>query len=214
MTTQHEKPKFDTCFFERYAKAELVEFLGPRYANLVNRDRPDLQDDALGLGIEVTRAMHESKKVANAMINDMAGDAVVEVSFLDRNDIITYGYNYGLDNRFVGRFEYDYWALALPLQRIIESKVRKVGDGFYGQMKEFGLFVFSKEQLSHDDIWRAIEYTAELQSTNKMVYKYLYISQSNEFFACDLRNHSFRKFDVSIEQRRKFYKTAIADCMP
>ena len=44
-------PKFDTCFFERYAMASLATLLGDHYAHLVNRDRPDLQDDVLGIGI-------------------------------------------------------------------------------------------------------------------------------------------------------------------
>ena len=34
-------PKFDTCFFERYAMVSLATLLGEHYAHLVNRDRPD-----------------------------------------------------------------------------------------------------------------------------------------------------------------------------
>ena len=37
-------PKYDTCFFERYAMHSLRALLGERYAHLVNTDRPDLQD--------------------------------------------------------------------------------------------------------------------------------------------------------------------------
>ena len=49
--------KFDTCFFERYAKNTLETFLGSSYSALVNEDRPDLQMPDRSLGIEVTRAM-------------------------------------------------------------------------------------------------------------------------------------------------------------
>ena len=73
-------PKFDTCFFERYAMVSLAMLLGEPYAHLINRDRPDLQDEEGGLGIEVTRAIRENKNVANALVNEMAGKAVKEVN--------------------------------------------------------------------------------------------------------------------------------------
>ena len=44
-------PKFDTCFFERYAMVSLATLLGEPYAHLVNRDRPDLQDEEGGLAL-------------------------------------------------------------------------------------------------------------------------------------------------------------------
>ena len=55
-------PKFDTCFFERYAMVSLATLLGEHYAHLVNRDRPDLQDEEQSIGIEVTRAIAVSQR--------------------------------------------------------------------------------------------------------------------------------------------------------
>ena len=71
-------PKFDTCFFERYALVSLATLMGENYAHLVNRDRPDLQDETLSIGIEVTRAIRENKNVANALVNEMAGKKIME----------------------------------------------------------------------------------------------------------------------------------------
>ena len=76
-------PKFDTCFFERYAMVSLATLLGEHYAHLVNRDRPDLQDEEQGIGIEVTRAIRENKNVANALVNEMAGEDIKEVNAED-----------------------------------------------------------------------------------------------------------------------------------
>lgn len=75
--------KYDTCFFERYAQISLETLLGREFANLVNEDRPDLQSpDGVTLGIEVTRAMEQSKDAAR---------------------ILESGYGYGLSNgRFIG----------------------------------------------------------------------------------------------------------------
>ena len=118
------KRKFDTCFFERYAQICLETLLGRRYEDLINEDRPDLQMPDHSLGIEVTRAMEPRKDVANDLLKEMAGFDVPEEDREDMDTIIKSGYGYGLqDGRYIGHIEYDYWALAQPLRRIIESKV-------------------------------------------------------------------------------------------
>ena len=65
--------KFDTCFFERYARITLETILGEEFGALVNEDRPDLQMPDKSLGIEVTRAMEPHKDVAQEMLKEMAG---------------------------------------------------------------------------------------------------------------------------------------------
>ena len=66
--------KFDTCFFERYAKITLTELLGAEFDDLVNMDRPDLQSpDHRSVGIEVTRAMEESQRAEHMLLGEMAG---------------------------------------------------------------------------------------------------------------------------------------------
>ena len=117
--------KFDTCFFERYAQITLETVLGEEYADLVNEDRPDLQKPDHSLGIEVTRAMEPRKEAALTMLKEMAG-LVPEADREEMGQIISSGYGYGLqDGRYVGHLEYEYWSLALPLRRIIESKISK-----------------------------------------------------------------------------------------
>ena len=156
--------KFDTCFFERYAKATLETFLGGGYSALVNEDRPDLQMPDHSLGIEVTRAMEPKKDVAQELLLEMAG---VESRSDDKEElveIIRSGYGYGLqDGRYIGRLEYEYWKLAQPLRRIIESKVSKVGSGFYGDFKEYGLYIFCKDDLTEEEVILTMEYTSDLQ---------------------------------------------------
>ncbi|MDO5314754.1 MAG: hypothetical protein Q4F82_01440 [bacterium] len=203
-------PKFDTCFFERYAMVSLATLLGEHYAHLVNRDRPDLQDEEQGIGIEVTRAIRENKNVANALVNEMAGEDVKEVNAEDLLHINQSGYAYGLgDGSIIGRNEYEYWSLALPLKRILEIKMNKVNDGFYGDFHEFGLFVFTKEDLDLDQIKQTIAFMMEKQAYQNRLYSRLFISQIQSLFDCDLETGRYRKIKISQEQRRSFYDNAI-----
>ena len=204
------EPKFDTCFFERYAMVSLATLLGEHYAHLVNRDRPDLQDEALSLGIEVTRAIRENKNVANALVNEMAGEDVKEVNAEDLRHINQSGYAYGLgDGTIIGRNEYEFWSLALPLKRILEIKMDKVNNGFYGDFNEFDLFVFTKEDLDLDQIKQTIAFMMEKQAFQNRLYSRLFISQIQTLFDCDLETGQYKKYKVSRDQRRQFYDEAI-----
>ena len=203
-------PKFDTCLFERYAMVSLATLLGEHYAHLVNRDRPDLQDKEQGIGIEVTRAIRENKNVANALVNEMAGEDIKEVNAEDLQHINQSGYAYGLgDGSIIGRNEYEFWSLALPLKRILEIKMNKVNDGFYGDFDEFGLFVFTKEDLDIEQIKQTIAFMMEKQAYQNRLYSRLFLSQIQTLFDCDLETGRYRKFKISEEQRRSFYEEAI-----
>ena len=203
-------PKFDTCFFERYAMVSLATLMGEHYAHLVNRDRPDLQDEKQGIGIEVTRAIRENKNVANALVNEMAGEDVKEVNADDLYHISQSGYAYGLgDGHIMGQKEYEYWSLALPMKRILEIKMDKVNNGFYGDFREFNLFVFTKEDLDIDQIKQTIAFMMEKQAYQNRFYSRLFVSQIQTLFDCDLYTGQHRKFKVGKALRRRFYEAAI-----
>lgn len=181
------KGKFDTCFFERYAQLTLEACLGPEYSALVNEDRPDLQMPDKSLGIEVTRAMEPRKDVAKELLKELAGLDVKEEDREEMGKIVESGYGYGLqEGRYIGHMEYDYWALALPLRRIIESKVSKVGSGFYGDFKEYGLYIFCKDNLTEEEVILTMEYTSDLQRHLDIKYSKMYLSLIDRLYVCDL----------------------------
>ena len=209
--------KFDTCFFERYAQITLESLLGPAYANLVNEDRPDLQMHDRSLGIEVTRAMTSSKDVAHAMLKEMAGFEVAEEDREEVDQIIRSGYGYGLqEGKYVGYLEYEYWQLAQPLKRIIESKVSKVGAGFYGNFKEYGLYIFCKDDLTENEVALTMEYTSDLQRHLDIKYSKMYLSLIDRLYVCDLNEVDRLQgpthcqcYDISKQMRKSFFLQSI-----
>ena len=189
--------KFDTCFFERYAQITLETVLGDEYADLVNEDRPDLQKPDHSLGIEVTRAMEPRKEAALTMLKEMAGIETAQRENIteseraaDREEMgqsISSGYGYGLqDGRYVGYLEYEYWSLALPLRRIIESKISKVASGFYGDFREYGLYIFCKDDLTEEEVTLAMEYASDLQRHIDVKYSKIYLSLIDRLYVCDM----------------------------
>lgn len=219
------KSRFNTNFFETYASLLLKELLGTGYEGLVNIDRPDLQMPDHSLGIEVTRALEENKTAALSMLKDIAG---IDQEIVDTG--YTYGYGLSDDDLHVGNIEYEYWSLAQPLKRIIASKIEKVGSGFYGDFRRFGLFVFCKYDLSREDVAMLIGYARDLQRHLDIRYSEMYLAQSDRFWLCDLTvptrvapqtatvpeslAHSFKVFEIYPELRRSLFLETLRTSYP
>ena len=206
---------FGTCFFEQYAQVSLSALLGSGFDALVNRDRPDLQSpDGKSIGIEVTRAMEENKAAEQALLKDLAGISAGSHSD-DYDRILENGYGFGLEGgKFIGKKEFFYWSMALPLRRILESKVAKVGNGFYGRFDEMGLFVFSRENLGMTEAVKAMNYTLSLQKHQEIRYNRLYLADVDDLFVCNLDDglkddSRLVRYRVSQQQRQDFYREAI-----
>ncbi|MBO6168717.1 MAG: hypothetical protein J6O51_01970 [Bacteroidales bacterium] len=209
------KRKFGTCFFEQYAQISLSALLGSEFDCLVNLDRPDLQSpDGKSIGIEVTRAMEESKSAELALLKDVAGISKSD-SRRDCDQILEYGYGYGLQaGKYIGVKELSYWSMALPLRRILESKVAKVGNGFYGRFSKMGLYVFSRENLRVEDAVKAMSFTMSLQRYQDLRYNRLYLADVDDLFVCNLDDglsdaSRLVRYGVTREQRQEFYHKAI-----
>lgn len=207
--------KYDTCFFEKYAQIVLASVLGSDFETLVNRDRPDLQTPGSHeIGIEVTRAMEESKTAGLSLLQDIAG-ITKSVSDDDVDRILESGYSFGLKTgKYVGVKELPYWRMALPMRRILESKVSKVGNGFYGRWNRMGLFVFSKDNLGETDAVKAMNYTIGLQKYQELRYNRLYIADIDDLFVCNLddglsASSRLARYRLTQEQRKEFYTEAI-----
>ena len=207
--------KFDTCFFEQYARITLSALLGSEFDCLVNRDRPDLQSaDSHSIGIEVTRAMEESRKAEEELLKDISG-ATSAARDEEAEQIMEFGYGYGLKaGKYIGVKELSYWSMALPMRRILESKVSKVGGGFYGHFDKMGLYVFSRDNLGEPDAMHAMRYTISLQKNLDIRYNRLYLADVDDLFVCNLddglkESSRLVRYQISQEQRRAFYLEAV-----
>ena len=206
---------FGTCFFEQYAQISLSDLLGSEFDCLVNRDRPDLQsEDCRSIGIEVTRAMEESKKAEEELLKDIAGITPAPRDE-EMEQILENGYAYGLQKgKYIGIKELSYWSMALPMRRILESKISKVGNGFYGHFDKMGLYVFSRENLDGSEAVKAMNYTLQLQKYQDIRYNRLYLADIDDLFVCNLddglkESSRLIRYPITQDQRKAFYLEAI-----
>ncbi|MBR4817690.1 MAG: hypothetical protein IKZ72_03515, partial [Bacteroidales bacterium] len=166
------------------------------------------------LGIEVTRAMEESKAAGLSLLQDIAGlTKTLPEEDLDR--VLQSGYAFGLQTgKYVGVKELPYWKMALPMRRILESKVSKVASGFYGRFDRMGLFVFSKDNLGEGAAVKAMNYTISLQKYQDLRYNRLYIADVDDLFVCNLdeglsASSRIERYRITQDQRRSFYEQVL-----
>lgn len=203
------KTKYDTCFFERYAKLTLETVLGSFYSGLENLDRPDLQDNVRSIGIEVTRAMHESKAEAISLLNEMAVEEVIGQPEMTSKELYKIGYTYGLvRNGVVGPTEYRYWCEASPMNRVLENKVRKMSDGFYGHFRHAGLYVFTKDDMTQTDLILAMQRINELQNGTASGFDTLFISEIQALYVCNVDTMTYDTYPISDALCRRFFAEA------
>lgn len=208
--------KYGTCFFERYAKISLESLLGKDFSDLINEDRPDLQSpDRISMGIEVTRAMEESRDAARSLLKEIAGIAPMDEDRTDMLQIIESGYAFGLQGgKYIGSKELNYWSAALPMKRILESKISKVSCGMYGDFTKMGLYVFCKDNLSDLDVMKTCRFAMETQSNADRGYDSLYLSEVSCLHVCNLTegiSDRARVMSIPIPQalRKEFYLKAL-----
>jgi hypothetical protein len=104
--------------------------------------------------------------------------------------------------------------MALPLQRILESKVSKVGNGFYGRFDKMGLYVFNRENLKKVDAEKAMNYTISLQRYLDIRYDRLYLADINDLFVCNLADglkddSRLVRYPISQDNRKAFFVEAL-----
>ena len=158
--------------------------------------------------------MEESKKAADEMLLDVAG-RTPQPRGAEIEQILENGYAFGLEEgKYIGVKELLYWSMALPLAHILESKVSKVGNGFYGRYDKMGLFVFCREDLGAAEARKAMTYTISLQKYQDIRYNRLYLADVDDLFVCNLDDGitpdaRMIRYRISQEQRQAFYREAI-----
>ena len=104
--------------------------------------------------------------------------------------------------------------MALPMRRIIKSKVYKVGNGFYGHFDKTGLFVFCKDQLGEAEALKTMNYTLSLQRDQDLRYDRLYLADVDDLFVCNLADglqpsSRLSRYPITQQQRRDFFQEAV-----
>ena len=66
------------------------------------------------------------------------------------------------------------------------DKNGKINHVFYGDFREYGLYIFCKDELTQEEVKLTMEYTNELQRNLDVKYSKMYLSLIDRLYVCDL----------------------------
>jgi hypothetical protein len=92
---------------------------------------------------------------------------------------------------------------------VIENKVSKVVNGFYGDFEEFGLYIFTKDDMTAEDLLAAMKWTMELQAKAEKQFTILYISEVQTLYVCDVATLSYKQYPISQEMCKSFFLKSV-----
>ncbi len=200
--------KLNTLFFEHYARITLADLLGGRYRTLVNRDKPDLQDKVGDLGIEVTRAMEESRSEMDALESELMRQPV-ETGAQNRlraylepgEDYLLYDgkeVSFGADELKTGND---------ALLSSVRAKIELLPQ--YAPFREYGLYVFSFGDISDGELHSAMETIRREQVGLPRRYRMLFVNDLPGFHMCDLAENTIQTHIVSPQKLRVYRRAAL-----
>lgn len=196
--------RLNTHFFETYAMISLADLLGERYAGLENLDRPDLQDPRRGIGIEVTRAMDETREKELEMEDEIAGRTRGMRRFMQLGESFS---RHAEEEGAI--YAAKWWNMVLSLKRAMEKKVGRLQSGAYGNFDEFGLYIFSADDLTLQEAAGAMEEMNRLQNGAALQYAKLFLNQIQKMYVCDLERQTIQEYYIKEEKQQFYFETTL-----
>ena len=156
---EHEKYRYEEC----YAKILLERVYPEMYTDLSILDKPDLQNDVLQVGVEVTSAVPSSLREAKAcwIKANNTNDKKIKSKYVKRMEQLGYTYTGGMQNWLKEDIDQLYEETSLvDLETLIRSKIEKIDRGGYKEFKNMDIYIdamFSFFSINDDELFELMK---------------------------------------------------------
>ena len=156
---EHEKYRYEEC----YAKILLERVYPEMYTDLSILDKPDLQNDVLQVGVEVTSAVPSSLREAKAcwIKANNTNDKKIKSKYVKRMEQLGYTYTGGMQNWLKEDIDQLYEETSLvDLETSIRSKIEKIDRGWYKEFKNMDIYIdamFSFFSINDDELFELMK---------------------------------------------------------
>lgn len=184
----HTKLRYEEC----YAKLVLEHCFPERFRNIIMSDKPDLYDDANGIGIEVTEAVSkdqaEAKNLWCQIVSNNTGNRERSIERMHQLNMDYQGgiqmwpaVDYCDDDANLETYSVVYDAIG--------SKLKKLNKGsLYKGCGEYHLFVLSYLMIEKDWIHDFTEKVKALYNNYTKNYSVIYLLAQNDLVKIDMNN--------------------------
>ncbi len=194
-------------YFEYYAREVLITLIPKEFDNLLNRDKPDLQDHIRSIGVEVTRADLDNELYAFSP-QDRLFDSK---SDLDNaiNELKSLGFSPEIEKTEIDQIDVPLSSLTCGL--LVEASKNKIqklnntGDDTvfeYEYFQHFRLFIYTTDfENSGRFLHELMELVVEAQINFVRKYEIIYVySEYFGLWVCDLVTMQVHEYPITDKQ--------------
>lgn len=181
-------------YYECLAKLILEKMFPNEFENLEILDKPDLQDDKNGIGVEVTIARNKDQEENESLYAKIeSGQVRNRDKAIEKINNSSKLYAMYVDGILVGISDND------DFERIFESfseKIKKLNDDGYKKYMENYLFVYSDICANQQMLYQAISKMNNIQSKHKIKFQKVFVCVPQYMYILNLENKKGESMDI------------------
>lgn len=195
---EHTKLDYNEC----YAKIILEDLFADRYGKLLILDKPDLQNDDLSIGVEITSAVPQSHREALKLWYTMPyvdrekqeknKERMKQLGAEYEGDIQTWPTKCYSSNVIDGN----------PIEnflKVLEIKIKKLNSNNYKFFNNYDLFVDSDIDVADSILSKVLERIISINK-GKKIFSYIYLLSQDKILLFDMKLQAFNKVDYIDKQ--------------
>lgn len=191
-------------FYELYAKSVLEVLFPEEYRNLILSDKPDLVDDNLCFGIEVTHPVDEEYEKYDSYFQDKLYNKAKEelpkkglLRFTDsKRELI-----FDKETNRVDAYKKPYVPFDIELiYTAIRKKFSKLNSGLYKYPNNISLYlnmsIYSKENIGDTTVNGILDYAINLKNSSEYSFKEVYYDCLMVLYRINLDTRKVEEYDL------------------
>lgn len=185
-----------TKFEEERARQILCHFYPEKYLKSELNDSPDIINNNLNIGVEVTSAMKENINENISRVSSIVGKYENELTKIDLKNIKTGNViPYKMPNNKLTAATV-FWGNSFDFKKIYNKKINKLNSSHYKKFEENNLFVFAW-MADSDEIDEGISFFLNIDEMKAYKFKYIYIFSGDNLYTINLnlKYYEFEKID-------------------
>ena len=179
---EHSKSQFNKLYFEHYAKYSLFYSYDKKFRQLKKSESPDWQSDALGIGLEVTRAIAKDVCLAYDIIIEYFGNGIDD-SLYDYSKDINY---VNCSEETAKQVSLDDIANIKNLKNVYLQKTEKLNKNYTKYSRNL-LYIFTFRTMDESEIMQCFDVDLSNYKTN---YNYCFVNCFDRLYICSFVDKS------------------------
>jgi hypothetical protein len=200
-----------TKYLEEYARQVLISTYPEKYEEASLVDKPDIQNVAKSIGVEVTSALKQRLSYGIAQFSNLYGKPVDSITAKKKKQLRKHKVQLKSDGEGIIKFVIPeaFWGSANDTKEAYDKKLMKYNNGDFSVFEENNLFLFAEgeEEYEVQQLLSFIEKRENIECEFEFDYIYLYTYR--ELYTISTRSNIYDVLHIADEQKKKFEQKAI-----